>query len=455
MSGVPRFATGVLALLAGLAFPVARADEAADLRAENARLRALVRQHASGMFFDEVKSKSGTSYHDAVIKEVTDSAVRFHYSGGDAELAAADCPQLWAELFGYPVQASSSGEGKTPATTKATSASTPTAAAKESTTETPRASATSTPAAAIAVVEGDQGSGTGFFCRAENDKIYFYTAAHVISGNSKLQVKLRNGSVVRKFGELEAAEGGDLVRLPVNEPIADFLEIAPEAGLAKVGEDVLASGNAAGAGTVGFEKGKVLGVGPTSIEIDAQVIQGNSGGPILDSSSSHALGVVTHLTAARDDRWAKDTRFSGVRRFGCRLDRHWDWKKVSIEAFLKEGKAVAAVQEMSELMIAALDSRQWKGEVFRRLATNQLARDITALDLWIDEQKKGGQRASEADRKRRLRSVLDSARLRSKTQISTLNSQSFTWFHRDLAEQEARKREEIDKVYESSLLELR
>ena len=450
MSGVPRLATAALAVLA-LALPTAhlRADEAADLKAENSRLRALVREHAAGMFFDEVKSKSGETYRSAVIKQVSDTAVRFHHAGGDAELAAADCPAVWVDLFGYQSAAAPVVSTTATASSKGKDGDSMPKASASAT------KATSSPAAAIAVVEGDRSNGTGFFCRAEDGKIYLYTAAHVISGNAKLQVKLRNGGIVRKFGDLEAAEGADLVRLPVNEAVADFLDIAPAAGLAKVGEEVLASGNAAGAGTVGFEKGKVLGVGPTSIEIDAQVIQGNSGGPILDAASNRALGVVTHLTAGRDDRWAKDTRFSTVRRFGCRLDRNWEWKKIPIENFLKEGKTLLAVQEQSELMIAALDPRQWKAEVFRRLSANPLARDITALDSWIEEQKQSKKSLSETDRKRRLRSVFDSARLRSKSQISSLNVQGFAWFHRDMAEKEVRNREEIDKVYESSLLELR
>ncbi|WP_367871190.1 serine protease [Luteolibacter sp. Populi] len=432
MTGVPRLAAGFLGLV--FALP-ALADEAASLKAENARLRALVREHAAGMFFDGVKARSGETYRDVVIKKVTADAVRFHHAGGDAELAVADCPAVWADLFGF--QAAIGLKAAKP--------------------EEPLAlppSPAAPPAESIAVVEGDRSNGTGFFCRTE-DRIYLYTAAHVISGNTKLQVKLRNGSIVRKFGDLEAAEGADLVRLPVDEPVANCLEIAPEGGLAKVGSEVLASGNAAGAGTVGFERGKVLGVGPTSIEIDAEVIQGNSGGPILDAASGRALGVVTHLTAAREDRWAKDTRFSAVRRFGCRLDRHWDWKRVPVETFLKEGKAILAVQEQSELMIAALKPSLWKDEVFRRLSANPLARDITALDSWIEEQRQGGQKFSETDRKRRLRGVLDSARHRSKSQLASFNVEGFAWFHRDLAEKEVRSREEIDKVYESSLLDLR
>ncbi len=281
------------------------------------------------------------------------------------------------------------------------------------------------------------------------------TAAHVLSGNSKLLVKLRDGTVVRKFGALEAAEGADLVRLAVGEEVPHFLEIAAAAGVATVGTPVLASGNAGGGGTVGFEEGKVLGVGPESIEIDAEVIQGNSGGPILHGTTREALGVVTHLTAERKDEWAKETRFAGVRRFGCRLDRNWKWKVVPVEVFLKEGKAILAVQQQSELMIAALSLSQWSSPVFQQQRDNPLSRDIAALQSWIEQQQKGGQRFSETDRKKRLRGIFDSARHRSRSQMATLKSDGFTWFHRESATQEALQRAEIDKAYESTVTELR
>ncbi len=407
----------------------ATADETADTKVATARVQSLVRRHAAGMSFPEVIAKNGDSFRSVVIKEVSEDSVSFSHAGGGMTLEAAACPALWADLFGFP-----GGAGPTKA---AGTAQTGNSAARS-----------------IAVIEGDRSNGTGFFCRAEG-QVYLYTAAHVLSGNSRLQVKLRDGTLVRKFGTLEAAEGADLVRLPVEEEIAETLTIAPETGLAKVGEEVLASGNAAGTGTVGFEKGRILGVGPASIEIDAEVIQGNSGGPILDASSGRAMGVVTHLTAARDDRWAKDTRFSEIRRFGCRLDRVWEWKKISIEGFLKEGKAILALQDQSELMIAALEPAQWKAEVFRRLSSNPLARDITALDSWIEEQRQGGQRFSETDRKKRFRGVLESARHRSRSQITGFNQEGFTWFHRDVADKEIRNRSEIDKVYELSVMDLR
>lgn len=413
-------------LLALAALSPLRGDEIADLKAENARLRELVRDHASGMRFPSIRTKRGKTYESVVVKRVEGGSVFFAHAAGDTELKSGEWPELWTELFGN----TASGGGK-----KAILADT-------------------VVAEAIAVIEGDRSNGTGFFCKAEG-KTYLYTAAHVLSGNARLQVKLRNGAVVRKFGALEAAEGADLVRLPVEEEVPQVLEIAPETGMAKVGESVFASGNAGGGGTVGFEPGKIMGVGAESIEIDAQVIQGNSGGPILDGKTRRAIGVVTHLTAERKDLWAEETRYSEVRRFGCRLDRMWDWKKVPVEAFLKEGKAVLAVQDQSELMIAALQPEKWNSEVFRRLSQNPLARDIRGLEAWISDQTSGGQRFSESDRKKRLYGILDGARHRSRAQMAAFNSEGYTWFHRESALAEVKKREEIDKAYEESVQELR
>jgi serine protease Do len=414
---------GVAALLMG---PLP-AEEA--LAKPEARVQALVREHAAGMKFESIDSKGGESFRAVEITGVTEEAVKFRHAGGEGTLAAADCPELWVDLFGLAVggEAVAAPEGET---------------------------SSEEVAASIAVIEGDRSNGTGFFCKAEG-KVYLYTAAHVLSGNSKLLVKLRDGTVVRKFGAVEAAEGADLVRLAVGEEVPHFLEIAAESGVAKVGIPVLASGNAGGGGTVGFEQGKVMGVGPESIEIDAEVIQGNSGGPILHATTREALGVVTHLTAERKDEWAKETRFSQVRRFGCRLDRAWKWKVVPVEVFLKEGKAILAVQQQSELMIAALSMSKWSSPVFQQQRDNPLSRDIGALQAWMEQQQKGGQRFSETDRKKRLRGIFDSARHRSRSQMAAFKSDGFTWFHRESATQETLQRAEIDKVYESTVAELR
>ena len=416
--------------LAGLSSLPLAADDATEL----AKLRTLVREHAAGMNFSSIKSQGGKVFNDVIVTAVTQTSVTFHHEKGEATLKADDCPAVWAELFGFGATETTTATEDTPKPSMAKPADTAVAEA-------------------IAVIEGDRGTGTGFFCR-DGEQTYLYSAAHVLSGNSRLKVKLRDGTVIRKFGALEAAEGADLIRLPVGEPVPKVLEIAAASGVSKVGTPVLASGNPGGAGTVGFEEGKVMGVGPESIEIDAQVIQGNSGGPIIHGETHQALGVVTHLTSERKDLWAKGTRFADVRRFGCRLDRTWQWKQVPIDAFLKEGRTLLAIQQQSELMIAAMQPDKWKEQIFQDQRDNPLARDIAALQAWITQQQ-GGQRFSEMDRKKRLRGIFDGARHRSRAQMAEFKCDGFTWFHRESGKQEIKTREEIDKAYEDAVNDVR
>ena len=411
----------------------ALADDAAELqivKGKAAHLQSLVREHAAGMAFESIESKTGKVFQEVVIRSVSKSDVSFNHKAGKDRLAAAECPQLWVDLFGF-----AKSEG---------------AAALSKEFKKPGAEI----AQAIVVIEGDASTGTGFFCRSEG-KVYLYTAAHVLSGNTRLKVKLRDGTVVRKFGTLQAAEGADMVRLPVEEDVPSVLQIAPESGIAAVGMPVYASGNAGGGGTVGYEEGGINGVGPESIEIDAEVIQGNSGGPILHGNTHLAMGVVTHLTAARKDLWAEETRYADVRRFGCRLDRHWEWKSLPVDMFLKEGKEIAEIREQSELMIAALQPEKWGDAVFQTQRDNPLARDITALNKWIDQQRRGGQRFSETDRKKRLRGIFESGRHRSRAQMDAFDSSHFTWYHRETAAQEIKTRDEIDEAYDSTAQDLR
>ncbi|RYD47149.1 MAG: hypothetical protein EOP83_28500, partial [Verrucomicrobiaceae bacterium] len=214
--------------LISLSLPLS-ADDAAEL----AKLRTLVREHAAGMNFSSVKSQAGKIYNDVILTKVTDTSVTFHHDKGDTTLEADDCPTVWAELFGFGAAAKAAEDTPKPSIAKPVD---------------------SAVAEAIAVIEGDKGTGTGFFCR-DGEQTYLYSAAHVLSGNSRLKVKLRDGTLIRKFGALEAAEGADLIRLPVGEPVPKVLEIAAASGVSKVGTPVLASGNAGGAGTVGFEEG--------------------------------------------------------------------------------------------------------------------------------------------------------------------------------------------------------
>ena len=66
--------------------------------------------------------------------------------------------------------------------------------------------------------------------------------------------------------------------------------------------------------------GRILGVGPAEIEVDAAFTAGNSDSPVIDTRG-RVVAVASYLRNCRNDRdWSKrNTRFNGVRRFALRL----------------------------------------------------------------------------------------------------------------------------------------
>lgn len=202
----------------------------------------------------------------------------------------------------------------------------------------------------VAIISGDGGTGTGFITK-DGDLTYLYTAAHVIAGNKRLSVKNANGREFKKFGFFEVAAESDLARLQLLEEFTGGLEVA-KPGAIKVNEVVLAIGNSGGAGALTVLEGTAVSLGPDVVEVSNDVIQGNSGGPLFSGNTGHVVGVVTHLIAAREDLWAKDTDFAKVRRFATRLDRDIKWQRLPIGRFLAESRSIDEFNRNSRILFA-------------------------------------------------------------------------------------------------------
>lgn len=85
-----------------------------------------------------------------------------------------------------------------------------------------------------------------------------------------------------------------------------------------IGSQILVLGNSQGAGVVTKETGKVLGVGPELIEVDAKFVAGNSGSPILNAAGN-VLGIATFASISAPEWVSRDSRYVQARRFGVRL----------------------------------------------------------------------------------------------------------------------------------------
>lgn len=306
---------------------------------------------------------------------------------------------------------------------------------------------------AVLIIEGDLGVGTGFVAAVDGKK-YLYTAAHVFSGNSKLTIKNTGGISFKKFGALEAAEGADLIRMEILEEVKDFLEIYPADAELPINTPIAALGNGGGTGVVAVEKGRILGTSADSLEVDAGIIQGNSGGPVVDRLSGRAVGVVTHLRAERKDVWSEGTRQAEVRRFAVRLNRSWKWKATNIGSFLAEGKALAEFDELTRLGFAMaqlepltngmrLDQNIGGGstamEILQKNQANPLVRSLIQMNGELAARKTS---LSTAELKKKFRSLLGQVHSQAIRSNDAFKPQSFAWFHRSRSAVSVKARKE-------------
>ena len=160
------------------------------------------------------------------------------------------------------------------------------------------------------------GSGTGFYCNFSGSE-YIISNAHVCFGGSKLKITSPT------FGKLEYdkiyySKERDLALIKLkNDSKMPVLNIHPTV-TSLTHKKILVLGNSGGEGVITSIKGEVKGVGHNEIEIDAEIIGGNSGGPIF--YEDRVVGVSTRAVL-RSSTWiTKGTQFDKVRRFGTRID---------------------------------------------------------------------------------------------------------------------------------------
>ncbi|MEO5714163.1 MAG: serine protease [Luteolibacter sp.] len=319
---------------------------------------------------------------------------------------------------------------------------------------------------AVLIIQGDVSVGTGFIVSTGGKK-YVYTAAHVFSGNSRLSISNAAGTVFKKFGNLEAAEGADLVRLEMLEDAQDYLELVPPAAPLEINTEIAALGNGGGNGVVSVERGKILGTSGDSLEVDAGIIQGNSGGPVVEEASGRAVGLVTHLTSERKDLWSAGTRQGEVRRFACRLNREWKWKVMKIGTFLAEGKTLVDFDNQTRLCFAVaqlqplktglrLDTQVGEGttamQIIQQNQDNALVKSLISMNTELASRKTG---VSEADLKKKFSGLLGQIQAQATRSNDALKPQEMAWFHRSHAEVSVRTRKECLDALKANLDNLR
>ncbi len=218
---------------------------------------------------------------------------------------------------------------------------------------------------AMVIVEGAKGRGSAFLVRMGGE-VYLVTNSHVICGNQGLQFKTL-GNQQLTLGSFEIADSADLVRARVSGPVKalDFVPKVEEH--LKIGDPICVAGNSEGGGVVREITGKVLGLGPERLEVDAPFVAGNSGSPILLKSTGQVVGVATYLlippsVTNRPPATGKAssqpaTSLNEVRRFGYRLDSVAKWiAPVSPDGIMKQGAQLKQIKGLTASIVAMMQS---------------------------------------------------------------------------------------------------
>lgn len=144
--------------------------------------------------------------------------------------------------------------------------------------------------------------GTGFIVRLEKDVAYIVTAAHVIAGDAQPNVQFFTQQDVSIRATVRHSEGGDevtglallIVRGEDNLPSGLTALTLASASRLSGNEEIAVIGHPRGAGDWAILKGGIAGRQGRYVSIDANIDEGNSGGPIIHGGE--VVGLVGGVT---------------------------------------------------------------------------------------------------------------------------------------------------------------
>ena len=300
----------------------------------------------------------------------------------------------------------------------------------------------------LLVVDGDVGRGSASIILM-NGVPTIVTNAHVMSGNPNVKFRRLTSKEVHA-GKLSLSRDYDLARLTQSE-IETGIEMMNDVDRnAGVGDEVVVLGNSQGSNVVTEIPGKILGIGPDLIEVDAKFVEGNSGSPIIHVKTGKVIGIATFALVRKISTLGKDSQFTEVRRFGYRLDTATKWEEPSPASFASEAEALKHLRENTDAVYALAIDIYKNGQVTPGLhyGGDNLLRNAVNQYLEVVDGKKRIAPIDYISAKQRL---LRTAITVTSSDIQNFDVSKFTGYHRRVFEEEREGRKFLAKKFTEML----
>lgn len=199
------------------------------------------------------------------------------------------------------------------------------------------------------VVKGKEGDPTGAFPAMQDGKVRIFVSAQWLDLNPSPTVSKIDRSSLPIGDELACPAGVDLVCLHSDASDLPHFELTKSSELPKVGERVVViflDPNSMQAKGIG---GSIRGIGPDTLELDADLTLTMTGAAVLSLDSGKVIGIVAPQIAGVKDEWAIGTRHQGSRNFATRIDRIQDWRISDFGRFANEAAYIRGINQRTRI----------------------------------------------------------------------------------------------------------
>lgn len=302
----------------------------------------------------------------------------------------------------------------------------------------------------LVLIESPLGKGSGFVCNIRGST-FLVSNAHVLAGARGPIFKTLDGAKIT-VGAGAVAVGHDVARLAVGAAQRPFEMMDGVDNAASIGDEIVVLGNSEGAGVIAPIRGKIVGLGPNLVEVDAPFVPGNSGSPIVHVNSGKAIGVATYLTVNRTEAGTQiQLREPVVRRFGYRLDSVATWQPVAWPAFYAQADELQRIEAFTGDLVRVLQDLGKNHTLSPGVHTHP------AISRRIDEWRSIAMRrgTSPRDLQSADQNILSFLKVACQSDITAARPRiSYDFFQRALVKEEA-ERKSMAEVFTKIIAEMR